>query len=146
MKRKHQIAVIASLAFCLVISVFMSSCKCNRAKKAQMALITSEKFEPYLKDYAEEVCNEKWGKNSILGWSVESCEKRGEITLTNKSDCSGKYGSGVYHVVLQGPLKINRGSVNVTVSGMINIADDGSFSFVKETGVDFSDIDNLKEK
>ena len=149
MKRNLRTALIVNLAICIVCALFMSSCSsCERQRQQKeeeqryqelMDKITPNTFEPYLTNYAEEICLERYYRNGnrFLGWIIDESSMRGEITLEDKADGKGKIGRGTVHVKMTGAggSRLRNGSADVVLSGILNINSDGSLSFVK--GADY---------
>ena len=149
MKRNLRTALIVNLAICIVCALFMSSCSsCERQRQQKeeeqryqelMDKITPNTFEPYLTNYAEEICLERYYRNGnrFLGWIIDESSMRGEITLEDKADGKGKIGRGTVHVKMTGAggKRLRNGSADVVLSGILNINSDGSYSFVK--GADY---------
>lgn len=145
MKTKRSTTIIVSLALCLVCTLFMSSC--NLKEKKQMAQITPEVFEPYLKDYAEDLCLEKYYRNGnqFIGWVIDNSSLRDGITLQDTPDHKGKIGTATIHVAMKGAGRRNmrHGSADVTVSGTISIKSDGTLAFVPSSNYSFNNIVHL---
>ena len=93
--------------------------------------ITAETFKPYLEKCAKQHAVEHFNWDFVK-YNVTSCEFRGTMNVSNTSDNKGKTATGTFHVNLEGSgLGLSTKSADVTVCGTINVASDGTRSFVE---------------
>lgn len=149
MRRLFQLTAV--LAFCLAI---MNSCNfphhrsnsnplnfSNRSEKPQstasnrtlMNQITAEMFEPKMEKAVEKICRQDFLINKMGEKFFLECERHGSVTMQDKKDKTGKYGTCKYRVSFYKQKKRSdkyKGYVDIIITGLIEIRSDESYQFV----------------
>lgn len=89
--------------------------------------ITPSSFSKYFKEYANSICNERWG--GIGGLLISDWEENELGSVTPLDNFYGKKCNGIYTIHMKGPLGLKKGSARIQVEGSIVITTTGSYNF-----------------
>ena len=143
------------LSICFVFVSLMGSCNfLNRnpfptniipskesnvvSNKALMNQITAELFESELEEAAKKICSQDFLINKNEENFILECQRYGSVSLQNKKNNTGKYGTGKFRISFIKHKRFSlfkkrdkyRGYVDITLTGQIEIRSDGSLQFV----------------